>query len=451
MSTNVACSEGSRERAKRYVRHFLADFPKLEEEYPKSYPKMIVGGDGAYVIDEEGRRILDAGSHLGACQIGHSNPVVADRIAEQARQLEFIALDAGVSHVYAAALAERLAGMAMCDEPIFSFTNSGSESNELAFKIARQFHRRRGQPERSKIISRNGSYHGSTIATSAATGMAAFKEGFGPLPEGFAQGAQPSPGRCGHCGFGEVCSLACLDDFERMVEAEGPDTVAAIIAEPVAIPQAVKVPHADYFPRLRAFCDHHGVLLIIDEVVCGFGRTGKMFGAEHFGVRGDIVSYAKGLTSGYVPMGAVAVSAPVEDVFKANPLLHLNTYAGHPVACAAAMAAFDVMEEQNMVANAAAMEKVLRRELERMSQSVPRVREMSVIGLLSSVICDIADHADPDASVRQVRKVAYDNGLLARISRDGPLLATHFYPPLLIGENDIIDGVHALEAALRTL
>jgi adenosylmethionine-8-amino-7-oxononanoate aminotransferase len=441
----------NRERAKHHVRHFLADFAKLDKEYPLSYPKMIVRGDGAYVIDEEGRRILDAGSHLGACQIGHGNPEVADRIAQQVRDLEFIALDGGVSHIYAAALGERLAASVLCDDPIFSFTNSGSESNELAFKIARQYHRRRGEPERVKILSRNGSYHGSTIATSAATGIGSYKDGFGPLPEGFLQGAQPSPGRCGHCGFGDDCSLACLDDFERLVEAEGPETVAAIIAEPIAIPQAVKIPHADYFARLRGFCDRHGILLVIDEVVCGFGRTGRMFGAEHFSVRGDIVTYAKGLTSGYVPMGAVAVSRRVEEVFEASPLLHLNTYAGHPVACTAALAVLDIMERDQLVAHTARMEVVLRRELERLRQAVGRVRDLSVIGLLSSVISDISDQPDPDGTVRLVRKVAYDNGLLARISRDGSLLAAHFYPPLVVDEDDLVAGVHALEVALRAI
>lgn len=441
----------SRDRAKHHVRHFLADFAKLETEYPLSYPKMIVRGEGAYVIDEDGRRILDAGSHLGACQIGHGNAEVADRIAQQVRDLEFIALDGGVSHVYAAELGERLSGSVLCDDPIFSFTNSGSESNELAFKIARQFHRRRGQPERVKILSRNGSYHGSTLATSAATGVAAFKDGFGPLPVGFLQGSQPSPGRCGHCGLGESCSLACLDDFERLVEAEGPETVAAIIAEPIAIPQAVKVPHPDYFSRLRAFCDRHGILLIIDEVVCGFGRTGRMYGAEHFGVRGDIVTFAKGLTSGYVPMGAVAVSRRVEGVFETSPLLHLNTYAGHPVACAAAMAVLDIMERDQLVAHAAKMEGVLQSELERLRQAVGRVRDLSVIGLLSSIISDISDQSDPDATVRRVRKIAYDNGLLARVSRDGSQLAVHFYPALVVNENDIVQGVRALEVALRAI
>ena len=440
----------SRKRATRHVRHFLADFAALEREYPDGYPKMMVRGEGAYVFDEDGNRLLDAGSHLGACQIGHGRAEVAKRIADQVRELEFIALDAGISHIYVAELAERLSGIVMCDDPVFSFTNSGSESNELAFKIARTYHARRGAPERTKIISRLGSYHGSSIAASAATGVAAFRAGFGPLAPDFLQTEPPTRDGFGHRDRSEAEELS-LPQLEALIEREGPGTIAAVIAEPVAIPGAVKIPHSDYFAGLRRLCDKHGLLLIIDEVVCGFGRTGKMFGAEHFGVKGDIVTYAKGLTSGYIPMGAVAVSGAVNEVFLKTPLLHLNTYAGHPVACAAAMAALDVTEDDRLVENAARMEGVLRDELTRMRQSVPRIKEVTTIGLLSSVISDISDQPDPDATIRKLRKESYDAGVLVRVARDGTNMSAHFYPPLVVNQRDIEDGVRALEVALRTL
>ncbi len=440
----------SRNRAKRHVRHFLADFAALQREYPDGYPKMMVRGEGAYVFDEEGSRLLDAGSHLGACQIGHGRVEMATRIADQVRELEFIALDAGISHIYAAELAERLSGIVLCDEPVFSFTNSGSESNELAFKIARTWHARRGAPERTKIVSRLGSYHGSSIAASAATGVAGFRTGFGPLAPDFIQTEPPTRDGFGHREKSNAEELS-LPQLEALIAREGPETVAAVIAEPIAIPGAVKIPHSDYFAGLRRICDTYGLLLIIDEVVCGFGRTGRMFGAEHFGVKGDIVTYAKGLTSGYIPMGAVAVSGAVNEVFVKAPLLHLNTYAGHPVACAAAMAALDVTEDEGLVENAAAMEEVLRDELTRMRQSVPRITEVTAIGLLSSVITDISDQPDPDATVRKLRKEAYDAGLLVRVARDGTNMSAHFYPPLVVTRRDIEDGVRALEVALRTI
>jgi adenosylmethionine-8-amino-7-oxononanoate aminotransferase len=451
MSRRIGSGASTREKAKRYVRHFLADFAALEREYPAGYPKMIVSGDGAYVVDEDGHRLLDAGSHLGACQIGHSRAAVADRMADQVRKLEFIALDAGISHVYVADLAERLAPLVACDDPIFSFTNSGSESNELAFKIARTYHARRGEPLRTKIVSRLGSYHGSTIATSSATGVAPFKTGFGPLAPDFLHAPQPhaggnAPGRDRNAWW-----LECLAETAALIERERPETIAAIIAEPVAIPGSVKIPHRDYFVGLRKLCDAHGILLIVDEVVCGFGRTGRLFGADHFDVRGDIVTYAKGLTSGYVPMGAVAVSRKVEEPFKAAPLLHLNTYAAHPVACVSAMAALDILEDEKLTENAAAMEPVLRGELERLTQTVPRAREVSVIGLLSSVVCDVSDQPDPNATLRKARKEAYDAGLLARFARDGNNLSAHFYPPLVVDKRDIREGVRALEKAFLSL
>ena len=451
MPSSIAAGSPTRAAAKNYVRHFLADFAALEREYPEGYPKMIVSGQGAYVTDEDGHRLLDAGSHLGACQIGHGRKEVGRRIAEQVEKLEFVALDAGISHIYVAELGERLAPLVACDDPVFSFTNSGSESNELAFKIARTYHSRRGQPERTKIVSRIGSYHGSTIAASAATGVQAFKNGFGPLAADFLHAPAPFPGGEAAGRDHDTWWRDSLADTQALIEREGPNTVAAIIAEPIAIPQAVKIPTREYFAGLRALCDRYGLLLIIDEVVCGFGRTGKMFGAEHFGVRGDIITYAKGLTSGYVPMGAVAVSGMVNEVFKTTPLLHLNTYAGHPVACVAALAALDIMESEKLTENAAAMEQVLRDELERMRQAVPRVREISVIGLLSSVVSDISDLPNPDAVLRKVRKEAYDAGVLPRFARDGNNLSAHFYPPLLVDRTDIENGVHALETALRAL
>ena len=408
---------------------------------------MIVRGNGAYVYDEDGNRLLDAGSHLGACQIGHGRADVAKRITDQVRELEFIALDAGISHIYVAEPAERLAGIVLCDDPVFSFTNSGSELYEPPPSRSPG----PGMPAEASLAAPRSfrvSAYTAPIAASAATGIAAFKTGFGPLAPDFLQTSPPTRALFGHREPSGTVDLS-IAELEALIEREGPETVAAVIAEPVAIPGAVKIPHSDYFMGLRGLCDRHGILLIVDEVVCGFGRTGRMFGAEHFGAKGDIVTYAKGLTSGYVPMGAVAVSGRVNEVFQKMPLLHLNTYAGHPVACAAALAALDITEDEGLVENAAEMEAVLRDELERMRQSVPRIRDVSVIGLLSSVVSDIADVADPDVTVRKLRKDAYDAGVLVRVARDGFNLSTHFYPALVVEKRDIENGVRAMEVALR--
>lgn len=441
----------SRDRAKKYLRHFVVDFKALDGDFPDQWPKVMVRGEGAYLIDEDETRVLDAGTHLGACQVGHGRAEVGSAMAAQAGALEFVGLDGGVTHRPAIDLAERLAGFVPCEDAHLSFTTSGSELNELAIKIVRNYWVRQGQPQRVKIMSRRGSYHGWTYGTLGATGMEGFRAGFGNLAPDFQNVTQPSPGRCGHCGDGAACTLACFADLEAAINAAGPENVAAVIAEPVAIPQAVKVPHPDYFRKVRQLCDRHGILLIMDEVVCGFGRTGRLFGSDHFGVKGDLVTMAKGLTSGYLPMGAVAVSGTVNAAFQDKPLVHLNTYAGHPVGCAAAQTCLDITAREDLVGNAARLEPILRRELERVSQAVFRLKDVSVIGLLSSVVLDISDVADGDALLRRMRNKAYQEKLLARFAREEGEMSCHFYPPLCVAEDDVISGVAALERTLRTI
>ena len=411
---------------------------------------MIVRAEGAYVWDDGGRRLLDAGGHLGACQIGHGRQEVADRVARQLTELDFIALDSGLSHPKAVELATVLAGLVPIDNPIFSFTTSGSESNELAFKIARAYHSRRGESERTIVLSRDGSYHGSSFGAMSATGAPAFQAGYGPLVPGFERVAQPSPGRCGYCEVGEGCTLKCADALDEAIGRVGAACVAAVIAEPVAILQAVKVPHPDYWERVQSICRANGILLILDEVVTGFGRTGRMFGAEHWNVRPDLLTMAKGLTSGYVPLGAVAASRQVEEAFS-EPLLHLNTYAGHPVACEAALANLEILEREGLPERAASLEPVLLRSLEAVAAGTARVRRITAIGLLSSIELDVDGIADADEVVLRVRHAMYENGVLARCSQSGDVLTVVFYPALVVDEDDVERGVSAVGNALEAV
>jgi adenosylmethionine-8-amino-7-oxononanoate aminotransferase len=441
-------AQATRRLAQRHVRHFLADFRELELRWPGAYPRIITGGEGAHLFDDAGRRLLDAGNHLGAGMIGHGRRDVAERMGAQAATLEFAALDSGASHPKVVELAARLADLVPLEDPVFSFTSSGSESNELAFKIARAYHSRRGEPERTVILSRDGSYHGSSYSGMAATGAPAFRADFGPMPVGFSQLTQPSPGRCGLCDREGGCTLGCADALEDAIERHGPEHVAAVIAEPIAILQAVKIPHPDYWPRIQDLCRRHGILLIADEVVTGFGRTGRMFACEHWGLRPDIVTLAKGLTSGYAPMGATAVARHVEDAFADGPLLHLNTYAGHPVACESALATLDVLESEALVERAAALEPVLRRELERVNEVTGRVLKISVIGLLSSVELDVSDRDDPTRVLVGLRHELYERGLIARCAVGDGVLTVVFYPTLVISEQDIVFGATALAEAV---
>jgi adenosylmethionine-8-amino-7-oxononanoate aminotransferase len=441
-------SARARRVASRHVRHFLADFAALEERYPGAYPRMITGGEGAYLYDDEGRRLLDAGNHLGCGMIGHGRDEIAQRIAAQVGRLEFAALDSGMSHDGIVALAERMSPLVPLDDPVFSFTSSGSEANDLAFKLARAYHHRRGEPGRNKILFRDGSYHGSTIAAMSATGAPAFRTEFGPAAPQFAQVPQPSPSRCGYCDRAEGCTLACADALEEAIAREGAGTIAAIVAEPVAILQAVKVPHDDYWPRVQAICAEHGILLIVDEVVTGFGRTGRLFGCDHWGVRPDIMTVAKGLTSGYAPMGATIVARHVEDAFAGRPLLHLNTYAGHPVACEAALATLDVLERERLPERAAELEGALGAGLEAVREVTDRVLRITAIGLLSSVELAVEDHPDPAGLLVDLRHEAYERGLIVRLAQAEGILTIVFYPTLVVGEDDMNAGTRILADAV---
>lgn len=450
-SVSPAPSE-TRDVARQRVRHYAADFSHLEARFPGRYPRLFVRGEGIYLFDSDGHRVIDAGNHLGACVVGHARQDMAEAIAEQIRVLEFSSLEAGASHGYVTALAERLDAVVPVPDAVFSFVNSGSEANEFAIKIAREFHRRNGESGRSKILSRQGSYHGSSYAAMSATAIPGFREQFQPLVPGFVPMPQPFPGFCGQCELGEECSLACVDTTIDLIEREDPSTIAAVLAEPISIPGAVKVPVDGYWQRLREACDEHGILLIVDEVVNGFGRTGRMFGIEHWGVVPDIVTLAKGLTSGYVPMGAAAVSPAIDAAFRDSPpMVHVNTYAGHAVACAAAMASLQIIEREDLVARAAAHEPTLRRGLEQVAAQVDVVTRVSVKGLLGSIEFELPTEIDAENVRADLWHQCYEHGVVVRATRAGQRVSLFFYPPLVIDDAQLRDGLQRVGHAVQAI
>lgn len=440
-----------RSAARHRVRHFLADLDDLQQRYPDQYPRMYVRGEGPYLIADDGKRLLDGANHLGAGIIGHSRPEIAARLSRQATTLEFAALDSGASHPKVVELAERLAPLVPVEDPIFSFASSGSESIELAFKIARAYHVRRGEPERTVILPREGSYHGSTYAGTAATGLPQFRTDFGPMPAGYEHTAQPSPGRCGLCDRSSGCTLRCVESLEATIQRLGPQRIAAVIGEPISILQAVKVPHAEYWDSVQEVCRRYGILLITDEVVTGFGRTGRMFAAEHWGIEPDLMVMAKGLTAGYVPLGATAVARHVEEAFSAGPLLHFNTFAGHPLGCEAALAVLDTLEDEQLVSRGAALEPILRGELERAFAQDPRLLAVSVIGVLSGVELDVADQADPIDLVTRLRHALYEEGLIARATAFDGILSVLFLPALISTEEQLAFAASAMARAVEAV
>jgi len=265
------------------------------------------------------------------------------------------------------------------------FTTGGAESNESAFKFARYHWKRLGRPSKVKIISRVYGYHGVTLAAMSATSLPGYQKMFGPLVPEFLQVAPPYPYRWP--GNGDA-GLGAADAVEEAIVAHGADSIAAVIAEPVMGAGGVIVPPASYFPRLREICDRHDVLLIADEVITGFGRTGRWFALGHWGVEPDLVSFAKGVTSGYLPLGGVIVSRRVHDVIEAAPadekFMHAATYSGHPTCCAVGLANIGVIEQEGLPERAAAMGKRLLEGLETL-RTLPVVGDVRGLGMMAAV------------------------------------------------------------------
>jgi putrescine aminotransferase len=437
--------------ARARVRHAATDFGQLDDVSPNTYPHMIVRGEGQYLYDDQGRKLLDGGVHLGACQVGHGRAEIARAIADQAGRLEFIALDSGHSHPPVAELADALARVVPVEDAFFIFSSSGSEANETAVKLARLYHARRGEPERVKIVARQGSYHGATAGALALGGVAALRDPFAPLMPGVVRVPQPVPGHCDRCS--DTCTLGCADELERAIEQEGASTIAAFIGEPVTIPERIGVPDAAYWRRVREICDAHGILLIVDEVVTGFGRIGRLFGSERFGIRGDMLTLAKGLTSGYVPMGATVVSGAVRDVLGSPPVPHINTYAGHPVACAAALASLRIVQEERLPERAAALESLVQQEIGGLTATRPGARG-AACGLLASVELDWRARAPEELprALLAIRDACYRQGVIIRTVRTASGgLTILFYPPLVATKEDVRLAFDAISRALEAI
>ncbi|HEX9535352.1 MAG TPA: aspartate aminotransferase family protein, partial [Stellaceae bacterium] len=316
-------------------------------------PLVVVEGKGAMLRDAEGREYIDGLSGLWNVNVGHGRGELADAAAAQMRRIAFASAYIGATNEPAVRLAEKIVRYAYPSSAAVYFTTAGAESNESSFKFARYYWKIKDQPHKTKIISRIHAYHGVTMAAMSATGMGAYHKMFGPLVPGFIQVAPPYAYRW---AGNEEPGAAAADAVEKAILAEGPDTVAAVIAEPVMGAGGVIVPPPSYFPRLREICDRHDVLLIADEVITGFGRTGKWFALGHWGVEPDLVSFAKGVTSGYLPLGGVIASKRVHEAIESAPadrkFMHAATYSGHPVCCAVGLRNVEIIETEGLVERA---------------------------------------------------------------------------------------------------
>lgn len=318
-------------------------------------PLEMVKAHDVWIEDSEGRRYLDAMAGLWCVNVGYGRREIVDAVARQMTEMPYYPLTQ--SHTPGIRLAARVAELLPGDLSRIFFTNSGSEAVETALKIARQSQRKRfpGQ-NRYKIIARHRGYHGFTLGAVACTGQAQRKQAFEPVLPGVLHVVPPDHYRCPFCKTQPGCSLACADEFERMIRMEGPETVAAVILEPVIGGGGVFPAPDGYLESIRATCDRYGVLMIVDEVITGFGRTGRMFGAMHAGIQPDIMTMAKGLTSGYLPLGATAVTPEVFSAFQgadAEKFVQVSTFGGHPCSCAAGLANLDILVGERLWENSA--------------------------------------------------------------------------------------------------
>jgi adenosylmethionine-8-amino-7-oxononanoate aminotransferase len=353
------------EAAKRNLwLHFTRHSGFAEHDVP-----MIVRGEGQYVYDQHGKRYLDGLAGLFVSQIGHGRTDVAEAGARQASELAYFPLWS-YAHPRAVELAQRLAGYTPGDLNRVFFTTSGSEAVESAWKLAKQYFKLTGEPTRYKVLSRYIAYHGTTHGALAITGLPDIKMPFEPLPAGGVRIPNTNFYRAPAFVADDVSAFGvwAADEIERTILREGPASVAAVYLEPVQNSGGCFPPPPGYFQRVREICDKYGVLMISDEVICAFGRLGYIFGCERYGYTPDIITFAKGVTSGYSPLGGMMVSDRLMEPYirDEHTFLHGITFAGHPVSCAVAMANLDVFEKEDLLGNVRSNEAAFRATLEKL-------------------------------------------------------------------------------------
>ena len=410
--------------------------------YADSDVPVIVRGSGPYVFDSRGRRYLDGLSGLFVSQVGHGRTELAEAAARQASELAYFPLWS-YAHPQAIELSERLADLAPGDLNRVFFTTSGSEAVESAWKLAKQYFKLTGQPERYKVLSRDIAYHGTSMGALAITGLADIKYPFEPLPPGGVRVPNTNFYRAPDFVADDIDAFGrwAADEIERAILREGPESVAAVYLEPVQNSGGCFPPPPGYFARVREICDRYGVLLVSDEVICAFGRLGYYFGSSRYGYQPDIITFAKGLTSGYSPLGGMVVRDALMEPFNRGTatFLHGVTFAGHPVSCAVALANLDVFEKEDLLGNVRANEGAFRSTLEKLND-LPIVGDIRGDGYFYGIELvkdkDTRETFSDEESERLLRgflsTALFDAGLVCRADdRGDPVI--QLAPPLICG------------------
>lgn len=417
----------------------------------KRDPRLISAANGMYYTTHDGRQVLDGIAGLWCCNAGHCHPRIVAAVQEQVARLDY-ATAFNLGHPAAFELAGRLAALAPADLDHVFFVNSGSEAVDTALKIAIAYHRARGEGQRTRLIGRERGYHGVGFGGISVGGITSNRKVFaGAMLPGVDH--LPHTHDLAHNAFsrGQPAWGAHLaDELERIIALHDASTIAAVIVEPVAGSAGVLVPPVGYLERLRALCDRHGILLILDEVITAFGRTGQPFAAQTFGVRPDMITTAKGLTSGVVPMGAVLVSRGIYEAFMTGPehvieFFHGYTYSGHPLAAAAGLAALDVYADEDLFARARRLAPVFEAALHSL-RGAPHVVDIRNYGLMGAV--ELAPREDrASARAMDVFRHCFDHGVLVRVTGETIALT----PPLIVTEEQIAQIVTSLAQALQAV
>jgi len=413
---------------------------------------MIVKGDGNYVQNQEGQWLVDGVGGLWNVNVGHNRQEVKDAITAQLDELEYFQIFDGIGHPRVNELSDKLIEMLKPEGMAkVMYSSGGSDAVETALKLARQYWKAKGESQRYKFISLKQGYHGVHFGGASVNGNTVFRTNYEPMLPGCVHIDTPWLYRNPwNCEDPEELGRLCAAQLEAEIQFQGPETIAAFVAEPVQGAGGVIVPPANYWPLVREVCDKYGVLLIADEVVTGFGRSGSMFGVRGWGVAADIQCFAKGINSGYIPLGATVVNQRVADAIESCPnfsgaVMHGYTYSGHPVACASALASLKIVEDENLPQNAAVQGEALLGQLHEALSEFPAVGELRGKGLMIAIdlVKDKAtrEPINPmEGYANRVAAVALREGAIVRPVGTKIILS----PPLTIGEEEVAKLTRAL-------
>lgn len=426
-------------------KHFIHPTSSIKQQQEEGPAFIFTKGEGVYLEDIDGKRYIDARSSLWNVNIGHGRKELGEVAKEQIDQMAFSSTFSTYSHEPAIILSEKIANLAPDSLNAVFYTSGGSEANDTAYKFARYYWKLKGQPGKAKIISRDRAYHGVSAGATSATGIEDFWK-LGLLAPGFYHAKSPY----------QVDVSTAVDSIEEIIKREDPNTIAAFVAEPIQGSGGVVIPSKEYLYEVKKLCDKYDILFIADEVITGFGRTGEMFAVDHWGIEPDLIVFAKGVTSGYIPLGGVLVSDDIHEVFKSDDgvLSHGFTYSGHPVACAVALENIRIIEEENLVENTRKMGKLLLEGFKKIENETKIIGNVRAIGLLAGLeLVDKENNKQFCSSLNMPNKfneLLINKGVLSRPITFGNADIFGFAPPLSINEaeiNKIIDAI--LETALE--